>query len=171
MADADDSVPKDELKVKAKGKGKGKKGNKSKGIQRIEQYLQGTDVLYLCEVRYCQCKDRLELPFDVEIKAGKEARVAFIEYDGRHHFERILKWHKTEEDFERQKRHDIAKNRFSRDRNIPILRVAHTEKLHIEKVVQAFVLEVGKGSKKSVFHPPEMYKNPYGDEEDKCSIQ
>ena len=148
-----------------------KKGKKmSDGAKRIYTLLMGLNVLFHIEVRYAQCKDHLPLPFDFVIVIN--GRVGIIEYDGRQHFELVEDFHKNgEADFNKQKRHDITKNRFARDRSLSLLRVSYAEDKYIEKWVTEYVCAL-KTAKYPVytFSSPLLYMNPFDDEPSRCVI-
>ena len=154
---------------KAKAKAKKKKAP-SEGANTIRELLSGLDILAQEEVRFTQCRLRKPLPYDfmIIIEGGI---VAIIEFDGSQHFEYVSSWHKNQEGFEKQKQKDILKNKFLRDRKIPLLRISYLEEAHIARHITEYITELRKGNKITRFIPSMSYPHPYGPEDDSCCIQ
>lgn len=138
----------------------------SKGERTIESILKKNKIDYKMQHSFEECRDRRSLPFDFLVLV--RGRYGVIEYDGRQHFEVVDRFHAAggksgEEEFQRQKLHDITKNCYCRDNNISMLRIPYKDDANIEGLVLAFIQRMRTNSKRvEMFSRPEMYSNPYG---------
>lgn len=98
----------------------------SRFCYRVEQYFDEKGIEYIKEVRFEDCKDKVKLPFDYQVKTG------LIEVDGMQH-EDVKRYHfcRTEEEnikyFQRQKYHDEIKEEYCKSHNIKLLRISYKE--------------------------------------------
>lgn len=88
----------------------------SHGNLKISKILEEANIPYEREKRFLDCKDKSYLPFDFYIDDKY-----LIEYDGKQHF-------KSEGffDYESTHRHDLIKNQWCKDNNIPLIRIPYT---------------------------------------------
>lgn len=142
----------------------------SEGAGKIREFLFSLDILAVEELSWPQCKFKNPLRFDFAVIVDG-GQLAIIEFDGAQHFNYVSSWHKSPEGFENSKRKDIIKNRFLRERKIPLLRIAYPEEDHIAKHVTEYLTELRKGHKITRFIPSSLYPHPYGEEDDKCTVQ
>lgn len=77
---------------------------------------------------FSDCKDRTPLPFDVAIFNKESFELDYlIEYDGGEHFFPVANW-----DFEITKKHDLIKNKYCFDNNIPLIRIPYNAEYTID---------------------------------------
>lgn len=149
---------------------------KSKGVKRIMALLDGLGVDYRLEFTFRNCKDIRCLPFDIMVIVN--GLVAVIEYDGKQHFELVSRFHgsdtrKAKEKLDKQRLHDLMKNRYCRDHHISLLRISYQEDDNIEKWVTEFITSLTKQSAPTpitIFSNHTLYSTPYGIEESWCQI-
>lgn len=89
--------------------------NTSKGNYKIGQLLQEANILFEAEKIFQSCQDKKPLPFDFYIN-----NEYLIEYDGIQHFQEGIF------DYEYTHNHDIIKNQWCKDNNIPLIRIPYT---------------------------------------------
>lgn len=99
----------------------------SKGSQIIENILIELGVPYEREFRFDECRYKQTLPFDFAVKNEKGEPVFLIEYDGEQHFKPVKHFGGMKR-FVRQLKHDRIKSTFSKENNLPLLRVPYTQK-------------------------------------------
>lgn len=97
----------------------------SKGVRKIKDILNANNIYYIQEKRFIdlifpdtKCQARFD--FFVDNKY-------IIEYDGRQHFIQGSGIYDNEEKFIRTQDHDIIKNNYCQEHNIPIIRIPYTE--------------------------------------------
>lgn len=143
----------------------GQKPPKSRLAIRIFNYLNISEIDFNLEQSFEKCRDIYALPFDfiLFINDGKVNKTAIIEADGQQHFVHTPFFQKTLEDFEKQKRHDVVKNRFTRERNISLLRISDRDIEHTEFLLGKFISLVKESKTRiDMFSNEEQYKKPYG---------
>lgn len=98
---------------------------KSQGEKKIKNILTVNNIPFVQEYK---CKD---LIFS---DTGYQARFDFyvnnhyiIEYDGRQHFIQGNGAYDNKEKFQRTQEHDVIKNQYCKDNNIPLIRIPYTE--------------------------------------------
>lgn len=79
---------------------------------------------YETQKRFQSCRDKKPLPFDVFMMS-----IALGETDGPQHFDAIF----GKEQFEVTKQHDSIKNKFASDNNYHFIRIAWSERNHMER--------------------------------------
>ena len=110
------------------------------------------------------------------IPHGKISVAAVIEYDGEQHFQIVERFHGTnpteaQANFEKQQRHDITKNQYTRAHKISLLRIAYSDQHRISEIVTKFVTSVQNSSSRvDMFSDKTRYINPYGPESSWCII-
>lgn len=63
-----------------------------------------------------------------------------IEYQGEQHKKRVEYFHKTKEDFNRQKEHDKRKRQYTKDNNIKLLEIWYYDYDNIEEIIKEHVI-------------------------------
>ena len=125
----------------------------SQAAREIEIYLKRHAITYRTEVRYPECKDKRQLPFDFEIIVN--GRVGLIEFDGAQHFKLTSKFHGTDTSkLTLQQSHDVIKTRFAKNTNKSLLRIAYTETDTLYVELDKYVLAM-----KSSSNPIYMFSN------------
>lgn len=149
--------------------GKKTKKKDSKAAETVNTLLSGMGLtLYEKEKRFPGCRDTRELPFDFMIVVS--GRIGVIEIDGIQHFEQSSKFHKKADSFSKQQRHDKIKNRFTRDHNISLLRIAYDVESTVQKYVIIFIEAMRKSQTRiDMFSSPLLYFDPYDDKKNKYS--
>lgn len=102
---------------------------KSKGEEKIKEYLEERNIKYISEKRFKDCKYKRVLPFDFFI----EDLNICIEYDGEQHFKRSF--YKKENKIELQKIKDNIKNEFCKNNGIKLIRIPYWEFNNIEEIL------------------------------------
>lgn len=93
----------------------GAHSNISAGNEKIKTILQKENIKFELEKKFPTCKDKKELPFDFYVN-----NEYLIEYDGVQHFEESIF------DYEYTHSHDLIKNQWCKDNNIPLIRIPYT---------------------------------------------
>ena len=90
--------------------------NISKGNLKISVLLDQANISYELEKKFLTCKDKKELPFDFYVD-----KKYLIEYDGEQHFDKNSPF-----DYEYTHSHDLIKNQWCKENNIPLIRIPYT---------------------------------------------
>lgn len=93
----------------------GSHNNISKGNEKIKKLLQEANIPFELEKKFSSCKDRKELPFDFFVNNSY-----LIEYDGIQHFQESIF------DYEYTHKHDLIKDKWCKENNIPLIRIPYT---------------------------------------------
>ena len=93
--------------------------NLSYNEQKILQLLKNTNIHGRVQAKFEKCKDKLPLPFDFIIE-----NKYIIEYDGQQHFSSIASWG-GDKQLSLTRAHDLIKNKFCFDNNIPLIRIPY----------------------------------------------
>lgn len=104
----------------------GAHSNISKGNEKIKEILKEAKIPFEIEKKFETCKDKSYLPFDFYVNDKY-----LIEYDGEQHFEEGLF------DYEYTHVHDLIKNQWCKDNNIPLIRIPYThfKKLQLKDLI------------------------------------
>lgn len=89
---------------------------KSKNEQIIYDSLIKLNIPFIYNKKFDECKDQTLLPFDFFVN-----NQYIIEYDGEQHFRDISFFN-----FETTRKHDLIKNKYCFENNIPIIRIPYT---------------------------------------------
>ena len=100
--------------------------NISKGNEKIKKLLQKANIDFEIEKKFETCKDKTYLPFDFYVN-----NEYLIEYDGIQHFKEGVF------DYEYTHSHDLIKNQWCKENNIPLIRIPYThfKDLQIEDLI------------------------------------
>ena len=90
--------------------------NISRGNVKIADILDENDISYETEKKFATCKDKTYLPFDFYIN-----NKYLIEYDGEQHYNEDSVF-----DYEYTHNHDLIKNKWCKENNIPLIRIPYT---------------------------------------------
>lgn len=109
--------------------------NVSKGVKKIKKWLNINGIKYTPEYRFDDCRDKIQLPFDIYLTDYNTC----IEYDGEQHFRPIRFNSMTDEDmiykFNMAKKHDDIKNKYCSDNNIRLIRIPYYNIRHINTIL------------------------------------
>lgn len=94
--------------------------SESKGERQVRLWLEEHNISYEKQYKFEDCCDIKPLPFDFYLPAYNKA----IEYDGKQHFEPV-EYFGGQEGFEIRVKHDIIKNEYCKNNNIPLLRIPY----------------------------------------------
>ena len=94
--------------------------NRSKGENKIKQWLIEHNIIFEPQKRFNNCKDVFSLPFDFYLPTVNKC----IEYDGRQHFQ-ATDYFGGQKGLEYIQRHDRIKNEYCENNNIPLLRIPY----------------------------------------------
>lgn len=138
----------------------------SKGECTIQEALDQLKIENRSQFTFKDCRDKRCLPFDFMIIV--DGRVGLIEYDGINHFQIVKKFHGADPDkalikFNKQKNHDLIKNRFARDSNISLLRISYKEDSEILKWLSEYTYKMKSGKRIEMFSNSDLYSDPYQD--------
>ena len=89
----------------------------SHGNIKIDEILTKANIHFEREKRFDTCKDKTMLPFDFYIN-----NEYLIEYDGNYHFDEK----QTSFNKEIAQKHDLIKNQWCKENNIPLIRIPYT---------------------------------------------
>lgn len=90
--------------------------NISRGNVKIAELLTKAKIPFKTEYKFATCKDKKELPFDFYVD-----NKYLIEYDGEQHFKKDNIF-----DYEYTHKHDLIKNQWCKENNIPLIRIPYT---------------------------------------------
>lgn len=90
--------------------------NISRGNVKIAQLLKNANIPFEVQYKFPSCKDKKELPFDFYVN-----NKYLIEYDGEQHYDEDSIF-----DYKYTHRHDLIKNQWCKDNNIPLIRIPYT---------------------------------------------
>lgn len=105
--------------------------NKSRGEDRITQYLNDNNIEFECEKTFEGLEVKRKLRYDFAIYVESEL-IGLVEYDGLQHYEPIDIFG-GEEQFLITQQYDKIKNSYAEDNNIPLLRINYAEDDIIEE--------------------------------------
>lgn len=106
------------------------KCRKSKGEEKIENWLISKNYDFISQFRFNDCRDIRPLPFD--FKVNLNGLFILIEYDGEQHFGESRM-------FEGNPEHDEIKNRYCIDNSIPLLRISYKDFNNVEKILENYL--------------------------------
>lgn len=104
---------------------------KSKGEQKIENFLKKNHIQYIHQYRFDDCKDILPLPFDFYLPDCNTC----IEFDGEQHMRPAF----GEKTFYKTVLHDKMKDNYCKWNNINLIRIPHTDFNNIEMILDQFI--------------------------------
>jgi hypothetical protein len=107
----------------------------SKGETAIRNFLIDHDLSFSEQYRNATCKLGKTLPFDFYLPDYN----LLIEFQGRHHFDFIKRFHKTQEGFEHQKLRDTTKKQWAVDNNINLLEISYQDTKDIDNILIAYL--------------------------------
>ena len=93
----------------------GNHSNVSKGNTKIKEILMEAGIPFEIEKKFSTCRDKIEMPFDFFVD-----NTYLIEYDGIQHFQEGIF------DYEYTHAHDLMKNQWCIENNIPLIRIPYT---------------------------------------------
>ena len=97
----------------------------SRGERLVRSVLNELNISFSEQVKFPDCKNHKELPFDFGINGSKGEILALIEYDGIQHFEQFSHFGGKSK-FEQQTNNDSIKTNYCKDNNIALLRIPYT---------------------------------------------
>ena len=104
---------------------------RSKGEERIENWLKKNNIKYEREYKFSDCKYKRELPFDFKLEY-EDGDLLLIEYDGEFHSH--IQYY--EEEFNLQQIRDNIKNEYCKKNNIDLIRISYKEFNNIEQILK-----------------------------------
>ena len=112
----------------------------SKGEKAVEQVLQDSNIIYLPQYTFYDCRDKNLLPFDFYLPNLNKC----IEYDGQHHFYPVafngISEEQAKENHLATIRHDEIKNQYCKNNNIELLRISYHNFKNIDVMVRDFLI-------------------------------
>ena len=96
--------------------------NSSINEKNIFSLLKNNNINFTTQQTFKTCKDNKLLPFDFYIN-----NKYLLEYDGNQHFYQISNW-----SFETTRKHDLIKNKYCFDNNIPLIRIPYDAEYTID---------------------------------------
>jgi hypothetical protein len=109
----------------------------SKGVKKIEAFLQNLNVHYTKEYRFSDCRDKLPLPFDFVIFKN-DIFCGAIEYNGIQHYQKIRRF-SGRKGFKKQQLHDLIKIDYCSQNKIPLLIISYLQEENIEELCKDFL--------------------------------
>ena len=99
--------------------------NESKGERQVRQWLEQHGIVYEFQKPFVECSDIKCLPFDFYLPQYNTC----IEYDGEQHFRPVDFGGEGEiialQKFKIVQKHDVIKNKYCENNNIPLLRIPY----------------------------------------------
>ena len=108
---------------------------RSKGEERIENWLIKNNIQYEREYKINDCKYKHILPFDFKLDYD-DGSFLLIEYDGIQHFKKL----KYKNELSLQKKRDNIKNEYCKNHNIELLRINYKDFDKIETILESFII-------------------------------
>lgn len=108
------------------------KCSESKGERIIREFLTKNSINFKTQVRFSDCKNINELPFDFYIPDKK----ILIEYDGQQHFNKSKGF---KFDYSTIKRNDEIKNNFAKKNGYDLLRIPYTKLKKINEILNNII--------------------------------
>lgn len=87
---------------------------------QIMTWLFQNKTIWTKQYSFEDCKDKIPLPFDIAVFDEDFNLAYIIEYDGEQHFKENSLFN-----YEKQHRHDLIKNKYCFDNNIPLVRIPY----------------------------------------------
>ena len=102
------------------------KCHRSKGEEKIEQFLICNNIKFTTQKKFKNCKDKRLLPFDFYLYELN----ACVEFDGLQHFNLINDFWGGVKSLKTIQKHDKIKNEFCNKNNIKLLRIKYNENVN-----------------------------------------
>lgn len=102
----------------------------SKGEDKIRKYLKSTNIDFIEQYKFKNCKNVNPLPFDFYVPSLNLT----IEYDGEQHYKPV-DFFGGEEGFLYRQQNDKIKTQYCKDNNIKLIRIPYTEFNNIENIL------------------------------------
>ena len=102
-----------------------KKFSNYKDENNIMNMLFKNNFIWTKQYHFQDCKDKSSLPFDVAVFNEDFDLNYLIEFDGMQHFKYNSAGWNDKENFEKQHQHDLIKNKYCFDNNIPLIRIPY----------------------------------------------
>ena len=106
------------------------KCTKSRGENKIKNWLKENNISYISQHTFDDCKDSHVLPFDFYLPNKNTV----IEYDGIQHFKKS-DFFGGEQSFNKLQEHDKIKNNYCKKNNITMLRIPYTNFENINEIL------------------------------------
>ena len=103
------------------------KCNSSKGEDKIRYYLNNSELEFIEQKRFKDCRYKKPLPFDFYLPK----RNICIEFDGEQHFKII----RSEQDYLNTMRNDKIKNYYCKENNLNLIRISFEQTTEIENIL------------------------------------
>lgn len=105
---------------------------KSKGEIYIENFLNSNNIMFNSFVKKDNIVGRLRNYVFIDFCLKYKNKEIWIEYNGRQHYEEILKYHKTHDDYLDQKRRDDNVRKYCEENNIFLIEIPYLYKNQAE---------------------------------------
>lgn len=103
----------------------------SKGELLVNNILLDNNIKFIFQFRFDDCRDIKSLPFDFYLPDYNSC----IEFDGQGHFLPVF----SQESLEQTQKHDIIKNDYCHNHNIPLLRIPYFDSNKAEEKIIQFI--------------------------------
>lgn len=110
------------------------KCKQSKGEIKISSFLILSDIDFVIQKKFENCKDISVLPFDFYLPNQN----ILIEYNGEQHY-KVNEFFGGKEGFKAQKKRDKIKAKYCKENDIPLLIIPYTEFERIEEIITSFL--------------------------------
>lgn len=106
----------------------------SKGERAIKKYLEDNSFEYTRQLKFPDCRNELELPFDFGVFDENGILLCLIEFDGKQHYE-PLEIFGGERGFIKRKKNDQIKNNYCKAKGIKLIRIPYYEYKNINTLL------------------------------------
>jgi very-short-patch-repair endonuclease len=106
----------------------------SSGEYRVREILDTQGIAYKQQMKFADCKDMMQLPFDFHLPDHNMC----IEYDGEQHFRPVARWG-GDEAFQRIQSRDAIKTAYCATNNIRLLRIKYTDIKRAHELITNFL--------------------------------
>lgn len=106
--------------------------NESLGEKKIRMFLENNNIYFECYKTFLDLKDVNNLSYDFYLPKYN----MLIEFNGEQHYRFCNDFHKTLQDFEKQKYHDLLKNNYAINNGYKLLTISYKEYKIIENILE-----------------------------------
>ena len=108
----------------------------SHGERTINTWLTDNNIIFEQQVKFTDCVDQLQLPFDFCIYNKDGTIKTLLEYDGKQHYK---PYRKNQKALTLTQYHDAIKNQYCEDHKIPLIRIPYWDKDTIPEILQKHI--------------------------------
>lgn len=117
-----------------------RKRHKSFGEYYIKLILEKYNIKYTKEKKFANCNSLKNHPLRFDFYLDDYN--ILIEFQGKHHYEPVNKYHRARKVTEQTKIHDQIKKEYCKKHNIPLIEICYKDINNIEEILKMKVSEI-----------------------------